>query len=47
MILHLFYSDDNLIFFPDIESDCIFVKITLAIYESTFGQVVNYKNLSL
>lgn len=42
MTSHLFFTDDNLVFFRATMSDCDNVKLCLSRYEFSSGQMVNY-----
>ncbi|XP_073042054.1 uncharacterized protein [Primulina eburnea] len=46
-ISHLFFADDNLIFFRALETECCYIKKCLQIYEKASGQMVNYEKSAL
>lgn len=47
MVSHLFFADDNLVFFLATLHDSVQVKNCLQVYEEASGQVVNYEKSAI
>lgn len=44
---HLFFVDDNLLFFQATPQDCALVKQCLQLYEKASGQMINFDKSAL